>query len=57
MKTQFTLKLIHRAAWLLLLSCFTFHVSPLLGQGTAFTYQGRLNDGGGPASGIYDLPH
>src|SRR5688572_1563919 len=23
--------------------------------GTAFTYQGRLNDGTGPASGIYDL--
>ena len=24
-------------------------------QGTAFTYQGRLNDGGSPANGIYDL--
>jgi hypothetical protein len=24
-------------------------------QGTAFTYQGRLNDGAGPAAGIYDL--
>jgi hypothetical protein len=24
-------------------------------QGTAFTYQGRLNDGGAPATGIYDL--
>ena len=24
-------------------------------QGTAFTYQGRLNDGGGPANGNYDL--
>jgi len=24
-------------------------------QGTAFTYQGRLNDGTSPASGIYDL--
>jgi hypothetical protein len=24
-------------------------------QGTAFTYQGRLNDGGGPLSGSYDL--
>jgi len=24
-------------------------------QGTAFTYQGRLNNGGGPASGSYDL--
>ena len=24
-------------------------------QGTAFTYQGRLNDGAGPANGMYDL--
>lgn len=24
-------------------------------QGNAFTYQGQLNDGGGPAAGIYDL--
>src|SRR5580765_3971278 len=24
-------------------------------QGTAFTYQGRLNDNGSPANGIYDL--
>ena len=24
-------------------------------QGTAFTYQGRLNDNGAPANGIYDL--
>src|SRR5262252_2345247 len=24
-------------------------------QGTAFTYQGRLNDGANPANGIYDL--
>ena len=27
----------------------------LHGQGTAFTYQGRLNDGGNPATGLYDL--
>ena len=27
----------------------------LYGQGTAFTYQGRLNDGGNPATGLYDL--
>jgi hypothetical protein len=26
-----------------------------LAQGTAFTYQGRLNDNGAPATGIYDL--
>src|SRR2546427_5176507 len=24
-------------------------------QGTAFTYQGQLNDGGAPANGTYDL--
>jgi len=27
----------------------------LFGQGTAFTYQGRLNDSGNPANGTYDL--
>ena len=26
-----------------------------LAQGTAFLYQGRLNDGGSPAAGVYDL--
>jgi len=30
--------------------CFPAH-----GQGTAFTYQGGLNDGIGPANGVYDL--
>src|SRR5436190_15674350 len=24
-------------------------------MGTAFTYQGKLNDGGGPATGLYDF--
>ncbi|MGA2685882.1 MAG: hypothetical protein ABSF51_12600 [Verrucomicrobiota bacterium] len=32
-----------------------FSVEPLFAQGTAFTYQGRLNAGGTPASGNYDL--
>jgi len=27
----------------------------LKGQGTAFTYQGRLNDGASPATGVYDV--
>src|SRR4051794_11592519 len=27
----------------------------ILGQGTSFTYQGRLNDGVTPAAGLYDL--
>ncbi len=30
-------------------------VSSVLAQGTAFTYQGRLNDGAAPANGSYDL--
>jgi hypothetical protein len=29
--------------------------SSLQAQGTAFTYQGRLNDGANPANGSYDL--
>jgi hypothetical protein len=33
--------------------CLT--ASPAFAQGTAFTYQGRLNDGGQPANGSYDL--
>ena len=36
--------------WLLLAGA-----SLTLAQGTAFTYQGRLNDGGSPGSGNYDL--
>jgi alpha-tubulin suppressor-like RCC1 family protein len=40
------------AAALCSLLAFTQSVSA---QGTAFTYQGRLNDGGGPANGSYDL--
>lgn len=30
-------------------------IETLRGQGTAFLYQGQLNDGGSPANGIYDL--
>lgn len=30
-------------------------VNTVIAQGTAFTYQGRLNDGTDPANGIYDL--
>src|SRR5258706_10551766 len=32
-----------------------FSLSTALAQGTAFTYQGRLNSGGNPANGRYDL--
>ena len=31
------------------------HLSQAAGQGTAFTYQGQLQDGGAPANGTYDL--
>jgi hypothetical protein len=37
------------------LSIFSFQSPSAIAQGTAFTYQGRLNDGGGPANGKYDL--
>jgi hypothetical protein len=37
------------------LSSLLVAVSPALAQGTAFTYQGRLNDGTNPANGKYDL--
>jgi hypothetical protein len=39
----------------LLLSTLNPQLSTCLAQGTAFTYQGRLNDGANPATGIYDL--
>src|SRR5271167_575925 len=32
-----------------------FHLSSLLAQGTAFTYEGRLQNNGSPASGTYNL--
>lgn len=39
-----------------LILCFLFTaVSLTFAQGTAFTYQGRLSAGGGPANGSYDL--
>jgi hypothetical protein len=61
MKTKLTL--IRNAAILLLLSTINHQISTYA-QGTAFTYQGRLNDGGAPANGtnygmvfyIYDAP-
>jgi hypothetical protein len=48
MKTKLRLDLLFLA--LLSLSGFAH------GQGTAFTYQGRLMDNGMPANAIYDLP-
>ena len=40
--------------WFLFL-CWVAAASRVLGQGTAFTYQGQLNGSGGPATGRYDL--
>jgi len=53
MKTK--LKLIKRVALLALLSTLNLQLSTVFAQGTAFTYQGRLTDGGNPANGSYDL--
>lgn len=39
----------------LLVSAGSLPLTTALAQGTAFTYQGRLDDGGNPASGTYDL--
>ena len=38
-----------------LLVALVYPMSPARAQGTAFTYQGRLNDASGPAHGSYDL--
>jgi hypothetical protein len=54
MKTNPMPTFIQRAAVLLLLSTFNLQL-PAHAQGTAFTYQGRLNDGANPANGTYDL--
>jgi hypothetical protein len=40
---------------LTLLSTLNSQFSTAFAQGTAFTYQGRLNSGGSPASGTYNL--
>ena len=48
-------KLKSLALGLLALSTLDSQLSTAHAQGTAFTYQGRLNDGGSPASGSYDL--
>ena len=43
------------AAWLTLLSTMVKPLSTAHAQGTAFTDQGRLNDGANPANGVDDL--
>ncbi len=44
-----------RLVTLACLSTLNIQLSTALAQGTAFTYQGRLNDGAAPATGIYDI--
>jgi len=48
-------KLFQGAVVCLVLLSLNLQLSTVLAQTTAFTYQGRLNDGGGPATGNYDL--
>ena len=48
-------KLITQLAALLLLSTLNFQLSTAFGQGTAFTYQGKLASGGSAVSGVYDF--
>jgi len=50
-----TSPLLARCLLLLALAVCNLQPATLRAQGAAFTYQGRLNDGGSPATGIYDL--
>ena len=43
------------ASWSLALCALLFWASTLRAQTTAFTYQGKLTDGGNPANANYDL--
>src|SRR5215831_4447655 len=49
------LKLVKGTLCLLLLVSINHPLSTTLAQGTAFTYQGRLNTGSNPANGSYNL--
>ena len=48
-------RIFRSATVLLLLLNLNSQCSNLFAQGTEFTYQGRLSDGGGPANGTYDI--
>lgn len=48
-------RLLQATAIFLLLSTLNFSFSTTFAQGTAFTYQGRLNSSGSPANGLYDF--
>jgi formylglycine-generating enzyme required for sulfatase activity len=47
--------LLARSLWLLALATFNLQLTTAHAQGRAFTYQGRLNSSGSPASGSYDF--
>ena len=53
MKTKLTRRL--GALVLLALSTINSQLSTSFAQGTAFTYQGRLNAAGSPATGLFDF--
>src|ERR1700680_465800 len=50
-------QILHFAARIALLLTLTFSQQPSTApaQGTAFTFQGRLTEGGNPANGLYDF--
>src|SRR6266446_4831335 len=48
-------KLVLRWLRLSLVAAFNLPFSAAFAQGTAFTYQGRLQNNGAPANGLYDL--
>lgn len=54
MKTKDSSVSINPIHWLALLAVWALPAI-CAAQGTAFNYQGRLNDGSGPANGLYDL--
>src|SRR6266478_5972108 len=54
MKTNLAPRFLKTAVLVVLLSTLTSQLSTFA-QGTAFTYQGRLNENTSPATGAYDL--
>src|SRR2546423_1220507 len=54
MNTTIAYRSIKTLGWLFLLSSLNSQLSTFA-QGSAFTYQGRLNANGQPANGVYDL--
>jgi hypothetical protein len=55
MKSQISSIVARTAALLLLFSALNSELSTCLAQGTAFTYQGRLDTNGVPVTGAYDM--